>query len=146
MRIGDLARRTGLTASRIRFYESIGLLKSVTRQANGYREYPPQAALALQIITNAQQAGFTLDEIRTLMPSDLTSWKHDELVTALRNKIRDIEALEARLAASKQQMVVLLGAIENKPDDMACVDNARRVLSEVGGIELLPGGSREALG
>lgn len=39
MKIGELARRTGLAASRIRFYEEAGLLV-VQRQANGYRDYP----------------------------------------------------------------------------------------------------------
>lgn len=39
MKIGELAERTGLNPSRIRFYESIGLLKMVGRQANGYRRW-----------------------------------------------------------------------------------------------------------
>ena len=36
MRIGELAQRSGLAPSRIRFYERIGLLKLVQRRANGY--------------------------------------------------------------------------------------------------------------
>lgn len=35
MKIGELAQKTGLAPSRIRFYERIGLLKTVTRKANG---------------------------------------------------------------------------------------------------------------
>lgn len=42
MKIGELAKRSGLAASRIRFYEKIGLLKTVKRSANGYRSYPPE--------------------------------------------------------------------------------------------------------
>ena len=38
MKIGELARRSGLAASTIRFYESKGLLKAVSRQSNGYRD------------------------------------------------------------------------------------------------------------
>ena len=41
LRIGELAQRTGLAPSRIRFYERIGLLQTVERQANGYRSYRP---------------------------------------------------------------------------------------------------------
>ena len=52
MKIGELARRTGLAASRIRFYEEAGLLV-VPRQANGYRDYPEQAVLLLELITGA---------------------------------------------------------------------------------------------
>ncbi|MET4749220.1 MerR family transcriptional regulator [Bradyrhizobium sp. RT11b] len=71
MQIGILAKRTGFTASRIRFYEAQGLI-SVGRRANGYRIYSPAALTALNIITSAQDAGFTLEEIRRLMPCDLS--------------------------------------------------------------------------
>ena len=98
MNIGELAKRTGLTNSRIRFYESAGLLKTVDRRPNGYRTYSSDAVLVLELITTAQKAGFSLDEIRTLLPSDLDRWEHDALLDALRKKVRDIEALEQRLA------------------------------------------------
>ncbi|MEL0028176.1 MAG: MerR family DNA-binding transcriptional regulator, partial [Perlucidibaca sp.] len=41
MNIGELATLTGLTRSRIRFYESKGLLTTVERADNGYRSYQP---------------------------------------------------------------------------------------------------------
>lgn len=131
MKIGELAQRTGLAASRIRFYESIGLLKLVERQANGYRSYPQEAVLVLNLITTAQQAGFSLDELRTLLPQDLSQWEHDKLLDTLRGKVRDIEALEQRLAQSKAHLLALIGEIEGKPDDLDCAANARRVLSKI---------------
>jgi DNA-binding transcriptional MerR regulator len=131
MNIGELAKRTGLTNSRIRFYERAGLLQTVDRRANGYRTYPPQAVLVLELITTVQQAGFSLDEIRKLLPPGLDRWDHAGLVEALRRKVADIEALEARLRQSKAQLVALLAEIEAKPDDMDCAANARRVLSHV---------------
>ncbi len=90
MKIGELAQRSGLTASRIRFYESIGLLKLVQRQANGYRSYPQEAVLVLNLITTAQQAGFSLDELRTLLPQDLSQWQHGKLLDTLQAKVQDI--------------------------------------------------------
>lgn len=131
MNIGELAKRTGLTSSRIRFYERAGLLQAVDRRANGYRTYPPEAVLVLELITTAQQAGFSLDEIRKLLPPGLDGWDHAGLVEALRRKVADIEALELRLRQSKAQLVALLADIEAKPDDMDCAANARRVLSHV---------------
>ncbi len=136
MNIGELAKRTGLTNSRIRFYESAGLLKTVDRRPNGYRTYPPEAVMVLELITTAQAAGFTLDEIRTLLPPDLERWDHGTLIEALRRKVADIEALEVRLAQSKAQLVALLVDIEEKPDDMDCTANARRVLSRVLGKDV----------
>jgi DNA-binding transcriptional MerR regulator len=55
MKIGELARRSGLNASRIRFYEAKGLLNVVSRKANGYREYPAEALTILDIIVGAQR-------------------------------------------------------------------------------------------
>lgn len=132
MKIGELAERTDLAPSRIRFYEKIGLLKTVNRKANGYRSYPPEAVTVLKLITTAQQAGFSLDELRTLLPSDLADWDHGSLVNALRQKVRDIEEIQARLARSKAQLQEVLTDIESKPDDMDCATNARRVLSQFG--------------
>lgn len=131
MKIGELARRSGLSQSRIRFYESIGLLQLVDRRPNGYRSYPPDALVVLDLIATAQQAGFSLDEIRTLLPGDLDRWDHGALVPALRRKVEDIEALEARLTHSKAQLVALIADIEAKPDDLDCAANARLLLSRI---------------
>jgi DNA-binding transcriptional MerR regulator len=131
MKIGELAQRTGLAASRIRFYESIGLLKLVERQANGYRSYPEQAVMVLNLITTAQQAGFSLDELRTLLPQDLSQWQHGKLLDTLQAKVKDIEALEQRLAQSKTHLLALIDEIESKPDDLDCAANAKRVLAKM---------------
>ena len=138
MNIGELAKRTGLTQSRIRFYESIGLLKMVERRPNGYRTYPREAVVLLELIDTAQQAGFSLDEIRSLVPHDLETWQHDTLLETLKRKVADIEALQARLAKSRQQLIALIKDIEGKPADIDCVENARRVLSrmQVGRIDI----------
>ena len=126
MKIGELAQRTGLASSRIRFYERIGLLKSAERQANGYRNYPADAVLVLRLIAAGQRAGFSLDELRRLLPGDLAQWEHGTLLEALRRKVEDIEALQAQLAQSKAQLVELIAQIEAKPKDMDCAANARR--------------------
>lgn len=131
MKIGELAEQTGLAPSRIRFYERIGLLKTVKRQSNGYRSYPPEAVLVLGMITAAQKAGFSLDELRTLLPSDLTQWNHEALTSALRQKIQDIEEIQQRLADSKSQLQDVLTQVEAKPNDMDCATNARRVWSQI---------------
>ncbi|GLQ30386.1 MerR family transcriptional regulator [Litoribrevibacter albus] len=130
MKIGELSKITGLASSRIRFYESIGLLQVVKRQANGYRDYPPEAITVLNLIDVAQQAGFTLDELRALLPPDLTQWDHEFLVKALHQKLEDIELLQKKLAENKSKLLEVLKEVEAKPEDMDCDDNARRVLSQ----------------
>lgn len=129
MRIGELAARSGLTASRIRFYEASGLISTVERGANNYREYTPDAVMLLEIITSAQNAGFSLEEIRRLMPPRFDAWRHDELVGALKRKAAEIEALRERLAESLERLHAVIETIENKPEGLSCQDNARRVMT-----------------
>ena len=139
MKIGELARRSGLTTSRIRFYEAKGLLNAVSRRANGYREYPADALMILGIIVGAQRTGFSLDEIRQILPADLGNWRRGELTGALRRKVADIEQMEKRLGQSKRQLRTLIRNIEGKSDGLGCADNAKRLLKE-----FVSNGSRSA--
>lgn len=128
MNIGELAELTGLARSRIRFYESKGLLSMVGRGENGYRSYQPIAVMVLKIITTAQQAGFSLSEIAKVLPGDLSGWKHDELLAMLKGKVAGINDVIAQLESSKRNIEALIQRIEGKPEDMACGDNARQIL------------------
>ena len=130
MRIGELARRSGLSTSRIRFYEARGLLNLVVRKANGYREYPPDTLIVLGIIVGAQRTGFSLDEIKQILPADLGNWRRGELRDALRRKVAHIEQMEKRLSQSKNQLCALILKIEGDQDGMGGVDNTRRRLKE----------------
>jgi DNA-binding transcriptional MerR regulator len=130
MKIGEVAKRTGLNPSRIRFYEAAGLLNAVVRKPNGYRDYPAGAILILKIITSAQRAGFSLEEIRGILPADLSTQEHDELLEGLQRKIKDIEAMQARLKKSKSHLQKLVQDIKSKPGvDYAA--HAKRYLEEM---------------
>lgn len=131
MKISELAKRSGLSASRIRFYERVGLLKAVKRQTNGYRSYTPDAVQELRVIVAAQNAGFSLDELRALMPVTAGQWDHQRLIDTLASKLRDIERLEAQLAQSKAQLQAVMADILAKPAELDCADNAKRVLANI---------------
>jgi len=132
MKIGELAKLTGLNASKIRFYEASGLIGNVERGANGYRRYPPEAVTMLGIITSAQRAGFSLDQIRYLMPAGSHGWRHDELVVALKEKVAEIDLLQAQLAQNKAQLLAVIDGIENRPEGIVCSDNKERVFNLLG--------------
>lgn len=131
MKIGELAKTTGLAPSRIRFYESVGLLRMVERRPNGYRVYPPDARVVLELIAAAQKAGFSLEEIRTMLPSDLGRWEHDVLIATLQRKVADIETLERSLAESKCGILKLIEEIQARPGDVDCAANARKVAARL---------------
>ena len=62
--IGELAQRTGVAASALRFYEERGLIHS-ERNASGHRRYPRAVARRVAFIVYAQRVGLSLEEIRT---------------------------------------------------------------------------------
>ncbi|MBH3509143.1 MerR family DNA-binding transcriptional regulator, partial [Pseudomonas aeruginosa] len=55
MKIGELAKLTGLATSRIRFYEASGLIRS-QRKANGYRDYAADTVWILELVTRRPPA------------------------------------------------------------------------------------------
>ncbi|MGW2405325.1 MerR family transcriptional regulator [Streptomyces sp. NPDC001739] len=68
MRIGELARRTGVSPRVLRYYEQQGLL-SAERDANGYRRYRGEEAVeAVRRVRELLAAGLNTDEIRGLLP------------------------------------------------------------------------------
>lgn len=67
LKIGELAKRTGLNIETIRFYERSGLLESALRAPNGYRLFEPQTIERIEFIKKSQLLGFSLDEIREVI-------------------------------------------------------------------------------
>ena len=62
MTIGEVARRSGVAASALRFYEERGLITSV-RAGSGHRRYPRSVLRRIAFIVFAQRVGLTLAEI-----------------------------------------------------------------------------------
>jgi len=131
MRIGELAKLSGLTASRIRFYEAEGLITAVERGANGYREYSAAAVWMLEIIASAQSTGFSLEQIRHLLPVKAGNWQHEALVEALERKVIEIEAMQKRLKENKKQLLVTIDSIRNRPTDLDCAERTRWVMERL---------------
>lgn len=131
MKIGELAKRSGLAPSRIRFYEASGLIRGVERRENGYRDYGPEALWTLEIITSAQSAGFSLDEIRNLLPDARDQWQHAELLGSLERKVAEIEVLQKRLEQNKSQLLLAIESVRNRPDGLPCADRAQWVLDQL---------------
>lgn len=68
MRIGELAKRTGLTRDTIRFYERHGLIASQPsgEASNTYRDYPEELVERLDMIMQAREAGFSIADLQML--------------------------------------------------------------------------------
>src|SRR5229473_2287248 len=67
MNIGELARRSGVASTALRYYEKAGLLPESRRSSSGYRTYQPEAVPRLAFIRAAQAVGLSLAEIREVI-------------------------------------------------------------------------------
>ena len=98
--IGEVARRSGVRPSTLRYYEEMGLLASMAR-AGGRRQYEEPVLRRLHVIAVAKQAGFTIAEVREL----LTGPGH---ATARRDLTRrKIEEVNARIAQAEAMRAML---------------------------------------
>jgi MerR family redox-sensitive transcriptional activator SoxR len=61
--IGEVARRSGVAASALRYYEERGLITSVLRAGSGHRRYPRSVLRRVAFIVFAQRIGLSLNEI-----------------------------------------------------------------------------------
>jgi MerR family copper efflux transcriptional regulator len=117
MRIGDVAKRTGVSVDALRFYEERGLIKP-QRTANGYRLYPQETLQLLGYIKLAQQLGFSLTEIGENLPllwsteggsSDHLAELFAQKIALLDERMAQMQALRNVLAERAEQVCPLLG-------------------------------------
>lgn len=74
LRIGEVAENTGVSVSAVRYYDDIGVISSATR-VGGKRRFAPATVGRVSFIRRAQDAGFTLDQIRTLLDESDIEWR-----------------------------------------------------------------------
>ena len=64
MKVGDLAKQTGVSVRTLHYYDEIGLLSPSGRTETGYRLYAKDDIIRLQQIVSLREIGLSLDEIR----------------------------------------------------------------------------------
>jgi MerR family transcriptional regulator, copper efflux regulator len=72
LKIGDVAKQTGIGIETLRFYERSGLLDAPIRTEAGYRLFGADALATLEFIKRAQLLGFTLSEIKRIIEESRT--------------------------------------------------------------------------
>ncbi|MBY6019404.1 MerR family DNA-binding protein [Halomonas denitrificans] len=104
MKIGQVARETGLSVKAIRYYHDIGLVVA-QRGDNGYRAYSAAQLEQLRFVARSKALGFSLEQCAELLSLQSRSDRTAAQVKALavdqlalvREKIAQLQALEARL-------------------------------------------------
>ena len=122
--IGEVARRAGLNASAIRYYERLGVLPEPERES-GRRRYSEETVRRLHVIEVAKRAGFTLDEARVLLATQDDGTPASEPIRELAlRKLPDVEALIARAQAMRDWLQTATGCNCDTLDVCALFDDA----------------------
>ncbi len=69
IKVGDLARATNRTVRTLRYYEELGLLRPARRSEGGFRLYAPQDTRRVEMITELQELGLSLEKIASIVRS-----------------------------------------------------------------------------
>ncbi|MFF3085112.1 heavy metal-responsive transcriptional regulator [Streptomyces nojiriensis] len=116
--MGDLAAAVQVTAKTIRFYEQAGLLPAPPRTTGGYRDYAPEAVSRLVFIRDAQGAGLTLAEIRSVLEiRDSGQAPCTQVTNLIDQRLADVEQRMADLRQTRTALRELARrAADTDPD------------------------------
>lgn len=133
MRTSELARRAGVNAETLRYYERRGLLDEPPRSAGGYRDYPAAAVELLRFVRRAQELGFSLDEVEELLHltiggpdgCDAARALAEQRAADLQRRVRDLQRMHDSLTEliatcelpRGDRRCALLDAIDHTPEE-----------------------------
>src|SRR4051794_14361014 len=143
MRIGELARASGLSVRALRHYDEIGLLRPAQRAPSGYRDYDDGDVARLARIVALRGLGLSLDEVATALDGHDVSGAVRARLARLDEQLAEGAALRGRLERVLDAAATtddLLAAIEGMtmferhytPDQLAQLDARRRALGPEG--------------
>lgn len=114
MRIGELSRRTGVSARSLRHYERLGLLRA-SRAGNGYREYDEAAVVRASNIRRLMEIGLTVEDIRDAVEQGCL----DQRLTGLPPCEGSVAMAAGRLAVVDRRLAELGDARERLAAELA---------------------------
>lgn len=119
MRIGQVAKRSGVPTKTIRYYESVGLLPQPDRTASGYRDYNEPALQRLRFVQRARSLGFSVRECANLLA--LYEDKHRasaEVKAMAREHVAQVDAKIAELRTMRRTLGELIDKChgDERPD------------------------------
>lgn len=103
MSIGEVAERTGVTVSAVRYYDELGIVSAVSR-TGGKRRFDSEAVGRINFVRRAQEFGFSLEDIQRMLDDSSGDWH--ELVTQK----------HAELVAQRTRLDLLIGIIDELQD------------------------------
>src|SRR5947199_3069727 len=110
LKVGELARRTGLTVRTLHHYDEINLLKPSLHTEAGHRLYTARDVARLQQVLSLRQLGFSLEEVRACL--DRPGFEPLEVIRRHAARLREQIASQRRLCARLEALAAHLRAAE----------------------------------
>jgi DNA-binding transcriptional MerR regulator len=144
MRIGELARRVGVSTDTVRFYERSGVLPRPERRPNSYREYVEADVEHLRLLIDLRRLEIPLDDA-----ARIAAWCHaghcgettvqlPAIITQRRSEIAErmagLAALDRRLEALERHLARARPALNVLTNGSPCCDVAHAVIGDVEGF------------
>jgi DNA-binding transcriptional MerR regulator len=114
VQIGEVAKRSGVSIDTLRYYEKLKLLPRPKRSSGGFRLFAPDHIERIRFIKQAQELGFSLEEIKSLLATggadecrrvrDLLRTKIDDLDTSMKAMKEFRRTLTLHLSACEREL------------------------------------------
>lgn len=116
MNISQLAKAANVSTDTVRYYEKQGLISPPERQSNGYRLYTEAHAGALRFVRGAQALGFSLAEIRGIVPQLAQGQlSRADIEQKLQAKMAQIDAHIGQLQTLKKELADTFASLRCAP-------------------------------
>ncbi len=120
LKIGELAKVTGVSVRNLRYYSDIGLLQPIHRGENGYRYYARNASEQVEFIKKAKALGFTLQEIKSILDVRYRGEIPCNLVQSLlENKIEQLAVQIKQMTLFKRELEEYRAIWANRSDSIS---------------------------
>lgn len=119
MTIGEVAKRSGVPAKTIRYYESIGLIQPAARTAAGYRVYGETDLQTLRFVQRARNLGFSVKQVGELLALWRDRQRSSADVKAVASRhLDEIDRRMAELQSMRATLEHLIGRChgDHRPD------------------------------
>jgi Hg(II)-responsive transcriptional regulator len=121
MRTAEVAEQAGVNPQTLRYYERRGLLPDPPRTTTGYRSYGPDAVRTVRFVKRAQELGFSLDEVETLLHlADGGPHSCEAAQRLAADRIADLDAKIAALTSMHASLQRLLDTCSRPRRARAC--------------------------
>jgi DNA-binding transcriptional MerR regulator len=128
IKIGDLAKRTGVSVRTLHYYDEIGLLRPKAVTASKHRVYGPAELVRLQQIKSLRRLGFSLDEVRACL--DAPEFSPARVLDLHVKRLREQIAHEERLVSLLETL-----AAGYRTSSLKTADEFINIIEEISMIE-----------